>query len=65
MADNNSVPNNIYTVLVLVALVVLLGGLVFVIMRSNELFGTWNPMEAKPLNSAAALLPVNLPTWLG
>ena len=54
MANPNSVPNNIYTVLTFVALLALLAGVVFVAMRSNELFGTWNPMDAKDLS---VLLP--------
>ena len=50
MANQNSVPNNIYTVLTLVALLALLAGVVYVAMRSNELFGTWNPLDAKDLS---------------
>lgn len=50
MANPNSVPNSIYTVLTLVALLALLAGVVYVAMRSNELFGTWNPMDAKELS---------------
>lgn len=61
MANQESVPNNIYTVLTLVALAALLAGVIFVIMRSNELFGTWNPMDAKELSS---MLPAYLPAWL-
>ena len=62
MANQNSVPNNIYTVLTLVALLALLAGVAYVVMRSNELFGTWNPMDAEDLS---ALLPVGLPGFLG
>lgn len=62
MANQNSVPNNIYTVLTVVALLALLAGVVFVAMRSNDLFGTWNPMDAKDLSSA--LLPGKLPGFL-
>jgi len=57
MANDNSVPLNIYTVLTFVALVALLAGVIYVAMRSNELFGTWNPMEAKDLS---VLLPGKL-----
>lgn len=62
MANENSVPNNIYTVLTFVALLALLAGVVFVAMRSNELFGTWNPMDAKDLS---VLLPNSLTGFLG
>ncbi|MEM9345309.1 MAG: hypothetical protein AAGB26_01700 [Planctomycetota bacterium] len=54
MANQESVPNNIYTVLTVVALIALLAGVVYVAMRSNELFGTWNPMDAEDLS---VLLP--------
>lgn len=50
MANDNSVPLNIYTVLTFVAMIALLAGVVYVAMRSNELFGTWNPMDAKDLS---------------
>lgn len=62
MANQNSVPNNIYTVLTIVALLALLAGVIFVAMRSNDLFGSWNPMDAKDLSSA--LLPGKLPSFL-
>ena len=62
MANQNSVPNNIYTVLTLVALLALLVGVGYVVMRSNELFGTWNPMDAKDLS---VFLPGNLPSFFG
>ncbi|MEM6256721.1 MAG: hypothetical protein AAGI37_00235 [Planctomycetota bacterium] len=54
MANQESVPNNIYTVLTVVALLALLAGVVYVAMRSNDLFGTWNPMDAEDLS---VLLP--------
>ncbi|MGB0766366.1 MAG: hypothetical protein ACPGYV_01500 [Phycisphaeraceae bacterium] len=50
MADQNNVPNNIYTVLTVIALLALLAGVIFVAMRSQELFGSWNPMDAKDLS---------------
>lgn len=62
MANQNSVPNNIYTVLTLVALLALLAGVVYVAMRSNALFGTWNPMDAKDLS---VLLPGRLSGLFG
>ena len=54
MADRN-VSNNVYTVLTLVALLVLLAGVGFLLYYSNELFGTWNPLDAPELSSI--LLP--------
>lgn len=62
MANDNSVPLNIYTVLTFVALIALLAGVVYVAMRSNELFGDWNPMNAKDLS---VFLPGNLPSYFG
>ena len=62
MANDNSVPLNIYTVLTFVALVALLAGVVYVAMRSNELFGDWNPMNAKDLS---VFLPGNLHSYFG
>lgn len=46
-----SVPNNIYTVLTLVAMLALLAGVIFLVVRSNELFGSWNPMDAQDLSA--------------
>ena len=60
MANENSVPLNIYTVLTFVALVALLVGVVYVVMRSNDLFGTWNPMDAKDLTDLSVFLPEKL-----
>lgn len=57
MADKPSVPNNIYTVLTLVAMLALLAGVVYVAMQSKELFGSYNPMDAKEL---AVFLPASL-----
>ena len=62
MADKNSVPNNVYTVLTLIALVILLAGIAFVAMRSHELFGSYNPMDAKDLS---VILPAGVQTMLG
>lgn len=61
MANSNSVPNNIYTVLVLVAMIALIAGIAFVVVRSNELFGTWNPADARDLS---VLLPGKLGSLL-
>ena len=63
MANQNSVPNNIYTVLTLIALIALLAGVVYVAMRSQELFGSYNPMDAKDLSSV--LLPAGLAALFG
>lgn len=54
MADQESVPSNIYTVLVIVAFIALLAGVVFVAMRSKALFDSYNPLDAEPL---AVLMP--------
>ena len=62
MAKQDSVPNNIYTVLTFVALLALLAGVVYVAMRSNDLFGTWNPMDAKDLS---LMLPDKLTSLFG
>lgn len=62
MANENSVPNNIYTVLTFVALLALLAGVTYVAMRSNELFGNWNPMDAEDLS---VLLPSTLTGFFG
>jgi len=62
MANSNSVPNNIYTVLTIVAMIALLAGVIFLAMRSDELFGSPNPMDAEPLST---LLPVGLQSLFG
>ena len=36
-------PNNIYTVLVIIATLFMCFGTVFLAVRSNQLFGTWLP----------------------
>ena len=38
--------NNIYTVLAMMALVVVAAGTIFLAVRSQQLFGTWNPFSA-------------------
>ncbi|MEO0474993.1 MAG: hypothetical protein AAF085_03335 [Planctomycetota bacterium] len=62
MANQNTVPNNVYTILTLVALLALLAGVVYVVMRSNELFGTWNPLDAESLS---VLVPVQMTGLFG
>ncbi len=62
MADKASVPFNIYTVLTLIAMLALLAGVAYLIVRSNALFGSWNPMDAKDLS---VLLPAGMQSLLG
>ena len=54
MADRQSVPNNIYTVLTVIAMLALLGGVIFLVMQSNRLFKSPLPMNAKPLSQIVA-----------
>jgi hypothetical protein len=37
--------NNIYTVLVILATVLTAGATIFLVMRSQQLFGSWNPFS--------------------
>jgi hypothetical protein len=37
--------NNIYTVLVILAAVLVAGATIFLVMRSQQLFGSWNPFS--------------------
>ena len=37
--------NDIYTVLVILATVIVAGAVVFLVMRSQTLFGSWNPFS--------------------
>jgi len=37
--------NNIYTVLVILAVVLTAGATIFLVMRSQQLFGSWNPFS--------------------
>ena len=37
--------SNVYTVLCLIALLMLIAGIIFVVMRSQELFGQSNPWK--------------------
>lgn len=50
MADRQSVPSNVYTVLTIIAMIALLAGVVYLAMRSNDLFGSPNPMDADDLS---------------
>ena len=51
MADKPAVPNNVYTVLVIIAMIGLLAAVVYVCMRSTDLFGNWNPAKAEGLKA--------------
>jgi len=62
MAERQSVPSNVYTVLTIIAMIALLAGVVYVAMRSNELFGSLNPMDAQDLS---VLIRTGLGTALG
>lgn len=37
--------NNIYTVLVMISAAIVIAGTVFLAVRSQQLFGTWNPFS--------------------
>lgn len=58
MSDRQSVPNNVYTVLTIIAMLVLLVGVVYLVMQSKALFGVPLPFQAEPLlqNVPAMLL---------
>jgi len=47
MANPESSPNNIYTVLILIALLALLGAIGFVWYRSATLFQSGNPLNVE------------------
>jgi len=49
MAETRRVSDSVYTVLCFIALAFLLAGVIYLVMKSNELFGTYNPLDAKPL----------------
>ena len=36
--------NNVYTILVMIAALLVVGATVYLAVRSQQLFGTWNPM---------------------
>lgn len=53
MAKSKSgVSDNIYTTLVFVSLVALAIAVGYVVVRSNTLFGSWNPADAAKLGPA-------------
>lgn len=52
VSRRRSAGNNIYTVLALVALLVLIAGIVFVAMRSTQVFGTSSPFEIPDVSAA-------------
>lgn len=49
MAETRRVSDSVYTVLCLVATAFLLAGVIYLVMKSNELFGTYNPLDAPEL----------------
>ena len=60
MAESRGSPgSNIYTVLALIALVVLVIGIVYLCVRSGEIFATGNPFSVE-VSSAAERLPTEL-----
>lgn len=44
-ADNGRPDNNVYTILVIIATVVVGGGAIYLALRSQQLFGSWNPFS--------------------
>lgn len=38
-------PSNVYSVLLVAATIVVLGATIYLAIRSNELFGSWNPFS--------------------
>ena len=40
---NIAADNDVYTVLVVLATLLVMGAIVYLALRSQELFGTWNP----------------------
>ena len=49
MAESRRVSDSVYTVLCFIALAFLLAGVIYLAMKSNELFGTYNPLDAPEL----------------
>jgi len=47
MGDRPGMPaeNDVYTVLLILATVLVAGATVFLVMRSQQLFGSWNPFS--------------------
>lgn len=52
MADGRSAPNNVYTALAFIAVLVLLAGVGYVLYRHSQVFGG-NPFAAPDSQSAA------------
>ncbi|MHC5108447.1 MAG: hypothetical protein ACYTHJ_01045 [Planctomycetota bacterium] len=47
MSDNPEVgpaPSNVYTILVMMAALFVMGATIYLAVRHNQLFGTWNPL---------------------
>ena len=51
-------PPNIYTVLTVVAFLVLASAVGYLLYRSNKLFGTQNPLEVPSRTAAGWVLPL-------
>ncbi len=59
MADGSARnPSNIYTVLALIAFLVLAAGIGYICVRSSELFGSSNPFEVPKNTSSVSGLTV-------
>ncbi len=43
--SNGEADNNVYTVLLILATILMAGGTVFLAIRSQQLFGDWNPFR--------------------
>lgn len=44
--SNGKPENNVYTLLMMITVVYMGAGTIFLAVRSQELFGTWNPFSA-------------------
>lgn len=42
-SDYGPAPSNVFTLLVIIAAIVMIGATVFLAIRSNQLFGTYSP----------------------
>lgn len=60
MADRQSVPNNVYTVLTIIAMVSLLAGVIYLVMKSDALFRTPLPFQAEPTLQNVPLMLLSL-----
>ena len=43
--SNENADNNVYTVLLIFATALMAGGTIYLAMRSQQLFGDWNPFH--------------------